>query len=903
MSFVKSGPATLTLAGINSYSGSTVISAGTLALNGSSLDATPSISIAAGATLDVTASGFALGATIPQTLAAGRSSSFGTDINGTLSTSGTVDVAGTGAAGTLTINGDLTLLGGNVLMDLAGTPTVGAGVNDLIQVSGALNLYGPTTIIPNFLTGQLASGTYTLIKAASFNGDPSNLILPLPQGGRQSYTLDTTSAPGSVLLRVAGSNPAALVWSGTNSSTWDAGTVNWRNGTVADRFYSGDFVTLDDTATNGLANVSGSVQPAAVTVNNSSTPYVLAGDGSIDGFGKLTKSGNGTLLVLNSNSYSGVTLISGGTLQVDTNGATGAIGLGRVANNATLVFDRSDVVSLPNAISGTGTVKQIGSGTLVFEGTNSYSGPTIIETGALQIGNGDNFGALGTGPVTDNGALIFDHIGALTLSNTIAGSGVVTNFVGTVLLNGPSAYSGGTFIEGGTVVAANATALGIGNVAIDAGSLYFKFPTGSTNVVANNIALPGVGTQEFLLQGSPTNWTTVRLTGMISGGSSYDVYRLADTGVSGNQYNVIVFDNPRNTFSAWIQMYRGTIGFTSDSALGDPNNQIEMDLNSLNGSLRFDADNLTLNRTITLDSGVQPINVQGFTGTIASGLTGAGTLVKQGSGALILSGNSSYTGPTTISAGTLVVNGSLGSTPSVTVATNAALSGIGSVAAPVTVNGAVMPGTNSVGTLMTGAELWNPLGSMTFTLNSAVNSAGWSLLNVTDGLDVESTSSAPFTIKLVSLTSANAPGLISGFDSSKSQSWTFVTTGAGITNFNASKFRVDTTAFANPLAGNFAVAASGNSLVLVYTPGPMITTPPAVSAVQRQTDGNFGLTLAGAAGSAGATFTVRASTNINLTPLSAWTVIGTGTLGAGPTLFQDLNSTNYPMRFYLISTP
>jgi autotransporter-associated beta strand protein len=905
LSLVKSGSATLTLAGDNTYSGPTTISAGTLALgSGGSLDDTPSITITPGAVLDVTASSFTLGEVVPQTLVAGRAGNFGTDVNGSLTSMSTVNVAGSGIAGTLTINGNLTLQGGNLIMDLAGANTKGAGVNDFISVSGALNLNGSTTITPNFLTGGLGAGPYTLIQAASLNGSPNNLTLVYPSGGRQSYTLDTTTTPGSVLLQVGGSPPAALVWLGTNSSTWNTTVVNWLNGAVADKFYNGDSVTFNDTATNGFVSLSGSVQPFSVAVTNNNTRYVFEGGGSLDGPASLTKSGRGTLLIVNSNSYSGLTLVAGGTLQVDTNSTNGTLGFGPVSNNATLIFDRSDVVNFTNAISGAGALEQAGSGTLVLLGTNNYSGPTVISAGMLQVGNDGTFGALGTGPVTNNTALILDRSDTLILGNAIAGAGLITNLDGTAFLTGASTYSGGTYIEGGMLVAANATALGNGNVFIDTGALYFDFPTGTTNTVANNINLPGTGTQEFLLEGNPTNFTTVRLTGAISGGSQGQTYWLADTGVTGNHYDVIELANPSNSFSANIGLYRGSIGFTSDAALGNAANSIEIDLWNTNGALRFDADNITLNssRVITLDSGgVEPINVQSFTATIPGDITGPGTFVKLGSGTLILPGSYDYSGTTTIQTGTLMVNGLVESTAMMEVTNMATLDGVGTVAGPVTVDGTVAPGTNSVGTLTTGGELWNPGGSMVFSLNNATNSAGWSLLNITAGLDLEATSAKPFTIKLVSLTSSNTPGLITGFNPATSYTWTIANAASGITNFEASDFMVDASAFFNPFAGPvggaFHLAKNGNSLVLTYTVTPQ---PLAFSGIQRLANGTFNLSLTGTIGTG---FTVHASTNLALTPLSAWTVLGTGTIEAGLTSFDDLTSTNYPHRFYLISSP
>ncbi len=305
---------------------------------------------------------------------------------------------------------------------------------------------------------------------------------------------------------------------------------------------------------------------------------------------------------------------------------------------------------------------------------------------------------------------------------------------------------------------------------------------------------------------------------------------------------------------------------------------------------------------ITLDSGgVEPISVESFTATIAGDITGSGTFVKLGSGTLILPGSYDYSGTTTIQTGTLMVNGLVQSTAMMEVTNMATLDGVGTVAGPVTVDGTVAPGSNSVGTLTTGGELWKAGGSMTFFLNNATNSAGWSLLNITAGLAVAATSANPFTIKLVSLTFSNTPGLISGFNPTTSYTWTIATTASGITNFAANEFLVDTSAFfnpfANPVGGAFRVATNGNSLVVIYTVTPQ---PLAISGLQRLSNGTFSLTFSGTTGTG---FTVHASTNLALRPFSAWPVLDTGTFGVSPASFDDLTSTNYLNRFYLISSP
>jgi len=99
----------------------------------------------------------------------------------------------------------------------------------------------------------------------------------------------------------------------------------------------------------------------------------------------ITKTGNGKLLLTANNAYQGTTLILGGTLQVGSSGTSGTLGAGDVTNNAALVYNRSDSSTVGNSISGTGTLTQFGSGTLVLSGTNTYSGVTIVSNGVLRL--------------------------------------------------------------------------------------------------------------------------------------------------------------------------------------------------------------------------------------------------------------------------------------------------------------------------------------------------------------------------------------------------------------------------------------------------------------------------------------------------------------------------------------
>ena len=103
-----------------------------------------------------------------------------------------------------------------------------------------------------------------------------------------------------------------------------------------------------------------------------------------------TKNGPGTWILIGSNTYTGSTTITAGTLQIGNGGPTGSLSpASAITNNGTLVFNRmgsaTQGIDFAPAIAGTGTLTQAGSGTLVLNGNNTYSGPTSVISGTLAL--------------------------------------------------------------------------------------------------------------------------------------------------------------------------------------------------------------------------------------------------------------------------------------------------------------------------------------------------------------------------------------------------------------------------------------------------------------------------------------------------------------------------------------
>ena len=246
---------------------------------------------------------------------------------------------------------------------------------------------------------------------------------------------------------------------------------------------------------------------------------VVTFPGLVSGTGSLAQIGTGTTILTANNTYTGGTTISAGTLQLGNGGTSGGI-VGNVTDNGTLAFNRSDVVTFPGLVSGTGSLAQIGTGTTILTANNTYTGGTTISAGTLQLGNGGTSGGI-IGNVTDNGALAFNRSDVVTFPGLVSGTGSLAQIgTGTTILTANNTYTGGTTISAGTLQLGNGGTSGgiVGNVA-DNGALVFNrsdvvtFPglvsgtgslaqigTGTTILTANNTYTGGTTISAGTLQ-------------------------------------------------------------------------------------------------------------------------------------------------------------------------------------------------------------------------------------------------------------------------------------------------------------------------------------------------------------------------------------------------------------------
>ncbi|PXQ98926.1 fibronectin-binding autotransporter adhesin ShdA [Salmonella enterica] len=208
---------------------------------------------------------------------------------------------------------------------------------------------------------------------------------------------------------------------------------------------------------------------------------------------KLTKQGDGTLILSNTGNDYGDTEIDGGILAAKDAAALGT-GDVTIAESATLALSQG---TLDNNVTGEGQIVKSGSDELIVTGDNNYSGGTTISGGTLTADHADS---LGSGDIDNSGVL---KVGEGELENILSGSGsLVKTGTGELTLSGDNDYSGGTTITGGTLIAASVNALGSGDID---NSGVLKVGEGELeNTLSGSGSLVKTGTGELTLSGDNT---------------------------------------------------------------------------------------------------------------------------------------------------------------------------------------------------------------------------------------------------------------------------------------------------------------------------------------------------------------------------------------------------------------
>lgn len=797
----KTGPGTLVLTGLNTYTGATTVSGGILVTTPDQTG-TGAVSIADGA-------------------------AFGTQVK----TAETSLSTGNMTVGTST--------GGTLQFDYGNhpNPTVAAlAVNDLL-------LAGTSTV--QIAGKSLTAGTFPVLQYTTLNGASapvSSLNLKLP-----TRTNGSLSEPTPGIVSVTITDTQQVKWDGDLSNDWDidpdgsgsTGTANWRTTVTNDdtRYIQGangtDVVTFDDSATGGgTVNLTTTLSPLGLTVNNSTAKdYTFTGSGKLSGFTGLEKLGDGMLTLANTaaNDYSGGTVITAGTLRLGdgTTPGAGAIS-GPIENSGTLVINRPDDHDFLNALTGAGVLEKAQASTMTFPAPTTLNHPLVISGGKVRFANGGfvNDAISGVGGLETNATL--DLAGSTPNTHT----GLTTVTAGALRLSksaeGIDAVGGDIDITGTGTLAilaneqvpdtATIRALGSSNDSL----------AGSTGVETfANAVVNGTSTAtQMILRNTPviTGSATIQ-QGVLSIASSHSatinaVNLTAATGIlrlAGNTGPTTL-----NVGTGGITASAGTI----EVKLGNSDQDAVLNLSgnvTATGNLSFTNGNYTganlnvvrLNgsRTFDITTGITVMNPD-LGDFIDSELnTVPGTLVKTGAGALVMDAScrATHSGGTTVSAGALRVHGE--HTGAIQVDADGSLGGLGEVA-NATVEGTLTPGgagAPAVGHL-------ESTGTVTFAPGSdqLVEIGNWLGTNETVGTDWDylTVNSLAYTATAENKHVIRVTGPTAGFTETN-KTLAIASSTAAVAGFDPAVIEIDATGFSG--TGTWAVQLTGTVVELVYS--------------------------------------------------------------------------------------
>ncbi|EIT9258158.1 fibronectin-binding autotransporter adhesin ShdA [Salmonella enterica subsp. enterica serovar Stanleyville] len=441
-----------------------------------------------------------------------------------------LDNAATVQANNTTLNGDINAGITTSSLSLAETSSLQGSVNGLYSLLMLDNTSQWNMTGPSFVGNLTNDGDITLNNASGSTGSLLTVdnTLTLQDNSQINATLDTANS--SPIIKAANvtldgtlnlSSAATFVAPETDEhfgsvtliDSQTAITTDFDSVTLdADTSAMPDYLTInagvdanDNTnyeLSTGLSWYAGANSARAAhgtfTVDADSTFTVTSEldettatsdwDGS-----KLTKQGDGTLILSNTGNDYGDTVIDGGILAAKDAASLGT-GDVTIAESATLALSQG---TLDNNVTGEGQIVKSGSDELIVTGDNNYSGGTTISGGTLTADHADS---LGSGDIDNSGVL---KVGEGELENTLSGSGsLVKTGTGELTLSGDNTYSGGTTIDDGVLIADHADSLGTGAVAnngvLQVGEGELK------NTLSGTGSLVKIGTGELTLSGDNT---------------------------------------------------------------------------------------------------------------------------------------------------------------------------------------------------------------------------------------------------------------------------------------------------------------------------------------------------------------------------------------------------------------
>ncbi|MES2439545.1 MAG: immunoglobulin domain-containing protein [Verrucomicrobiota bacterium] len=453
---------------------------------------------------------------------------------------------------------------------------------------------------------------------------------------------------------IFGTSRRELTWVGDGvSNIWNYAAPNWSAGTGTTAFVDGDPVTFGDTGFDSPAvNIPGNVSTALLTAANSTKNHTLGGTGTITSSGGLMKSGSGSLTLNGPAIFGSAVVVDGGDLAL--NGTT-TVGGGLNLNTGSGIVTLGGTNTFSGSLSAT-------AGTQTLSGTNAFSGLVALNSSLTLSGPTRVTGGGGTtvwigNLAGSNSSLTIESGGSLNMTGVFNDAWVI----------GRDGGSGSVIQNGGTVT----------------------YDPSNRNEAFIGASASGGTTASYLMNGGTLEMSNKRL-GLSIGPISSTLTQ------TGGNINVRQLDLGANltTGTGNYSMTGGVLtlgagGITTASGLYS----IELGGGTIASAADWSSSmTMTLNGNMSFDTGSHTVSLGGL-------LTGTGGLVKTGSGTLVLTALNGFTGPTTITAGTLAGLGN--SEESVlTVSSGAAIS-----------PGVPGPLANNIGTFYCGSTLTMQSGS------------------------------------------------------------------------------------------------------------------------------------------------------------------------------------------------
>ncbi len=775
----KAGSGTLVLTADNTYTnGGTAVNAGTLQLGdgGTAGTIAGAVSVASGATL-----------------AFNRSNAH--TFSGIISGAGGVVQRGTN---TLTLSGANTFTGGVVVE----SGTLRATTNTGALGAGTVTLNGGNLTLANNTALNLGRAT-TLAADATITSDRGT-----NSGNGVTHTLGTLSLGAQTLTIAAGGR----VTGGTAGVTFGATTLT---GNAA--FAVGSSAQLNLGAVGGNYSLTKSgAGTLALTAAGTYTGGTTVTGGLVSFTSNLNRFGTGNITL------NGGGLLWGSSTTLDVSGRLNALGAAGATFNT-----GGNNVTFATALTGSGGLTKAGAGTLTLNAANSYTGGTTVTGGLISFTDLNRFG---TGNITLNGGGLLwgtgttldvssrlNALGAagatfnlgsnnVTLAGALTGTGGITKSgTGVLTLTGNNTFAGGVTISAGSVLGSGTNPFGTGPITPGTSTSLGAAGNG-TLTLGNELAgtatssLAGSGT--LILTNAANSFWTMSIN---SGGTLV----AAANGALGSTAGQINVNTGTLAFSGGINYSSAkTVTFTGNGAAGR-NGAID----NLSGHNTF-AGNLSLSGTDGRIGAAADTSLT-LTGTIGQQIAGWG-VTYSGPGTVIVTGDNTYSGATTVAQGTLAVNNTSGSgtgSGAVTVQSGAMLRGSGSLAGLATLqSGAHLAPGNSPGTLTFAGGLTLADGAiLDFELGSTSD-----LIRVTGGTLTGSASAGGITLNL-----ANAGGFTAA-------SYTlFDFSGASTSSFDISDFT-----FGSKIAGyTYSLALVGNTLQLTALAASAVPEPSTYAAL------------------------------------------------------------------------